>query len=111
MPARLQTLRDDRVNAPRFQPARLVHGRRRSEDPGAGVAYPLQQRGRREAEVEADHGRAQFAHHIGHRVIERQPRRPGRLRTGIEAEFGVIAGKIAPATPVPCPRRARVAYG
>jgi hypothetical protein len=41
--ARLETLRNDRVDAPRFKPPRFVDGRGRGEDHGPPLPDPIQQ--------------------------------------------------------------------
>ena len=65
MPASLEALRDDRVDAVRFQPARFVDGRRRRQDPCAPASHAGQQIVRGQPEVKAHDGGPEVGERLG----------------------------------------------
>ena len=76
MAACLGSLGDDDIAAVALEPDRLGHGRRRRHHDGTGGADSIDEFGRRQTEVEADHfGAAAFDESAGV-VVERMPRRP-----------------------------------
>ena len=66
MAARLDPLRDDDVDAARFQPAGFIDRRRRREDLRAPGPHPGEQGLRGQAEMEAHHRRLERGERVGH---------------------------------------------
>ena len=65
MPACLETLCNDGVNAARFQPKGLFNGGCRRENFRAVSLYALNQCGRGQSKMETHHGGFEFAEQIG----------------------------------------------
>jgi hypothetical protein len=83
-------LRDDRVDAARLEPARLVHRRRRGDDLRAPAAHVREQLGRGQAEVKAHDRWPEFRDELRRLDVERCASRScGNLR-GVEPELAVI---------------------
>ena len=91
MAAGLHALRDDRVDAVRLQPARLLDRRRRRQDLRAPAAHARQQLGRRQPEVEAHHRRPRTRSTTSARLgAERRARGRRPVALGLDAELVVV---------------------
>src|SRR5205085_11559064 len=90
MPARLESLRDDSIHAPRFQPERFVHRRSSRENLRARVANSGEQLGRGQAKMKAHHRRAKFFEDVSGLRGERAALRRGTGRFRIDAELAII---------------------
>jgi len=93
MAARLASLRDDRIDAARLEPARLGDRRRARQNQGAGLSDAIDQPHVRQAEMEADDRRLLAFHDLAHRRVERAPAGARRNGGGIEARLGVVRRK------------------
>ncbi len=96
MPAGLESLRDDRVGAMRFEPACLFNGGGGGQHLRTPGPHPPQQFGRRQAEVKAHDRRLEVAQHIGCCVTEWGARRGGWYRVEVEPEFSIVRGERDP---------------
>ena len=72
MAAGFVALRDDGVDAARFEPARLGRGRGRTQDQSARGRDPLDQARLRQPEVEAHDLGLGFLHHVAEGSVERR---------------------------------------
>jgi hypothetical protein len=90
VPAGLEALRDDRVDAARGQPARLVDGGGTAEHLGAAGAHALEQLGRRQAEMKAHHGGPELGQQRRRLGAERRAAGAGRHVADVEAELAVV---------------------
>lgn len=97
MAARLRSLGDHGVAALLLEEARVGHGRRRREDPGARRAHTREEGARGEAEVKAHDLGPDLLDHGAGRLVEGQLRRAGRGGPGIDSELLAIASEeLAP---------------
>src|SRR4029079_734346 len=90
MPACLNALRDDGVDAVRFEPKRFFDSRRGAEYLGAPRLHPLHQIRGRQTEMKTHDRRLELLEHIGELCAERGASGPGRDVCGIYPVLPVI---------------------
>ena len=106
--AGLQALRDDRVDAARLQPQRLIHRGGGGEDLRAPRAHVRQQLVGRQAEMKAHHRRLEFAQQFGRLAAEGHACCTGGQVARIEAELAIVRRQCVTPGRVACGVRQRV---
>ena len=93
MPAGLEALSDDRIDAMRFEPPRFVYCGRRRKDLRAVRSHARKQFGRRQAEMKADNGRFEVLEQVGGLGAERRAQDPCGYVRDVKLKLPIIRGQ------------------